>query len=82
MIYMTVSIKPEKSEEQEIVSLSLMRLERVLSTDGKDIYTYGGSWTNREGERKHFCGSIVSKRENSIFDLIGKICMDIEESIS
>ena len=78
MIYIKSSIEPDREEEFDIVSISLMRRTNEINTEGEYKYTYGGWWNNRDGSKNYTSGFIYNKRENSIFTLISKICMDIE----
>lgn len=79
MIYVSTTIEPENGDEFEIMSISTMRRTNEINEVGEYKYTYSGWWKDREGNRNFIKHSFIwSERENSIFDLVGKICLDIE----
>lgn len=81
MIHMKLSIEPEKGEEFDVVSLSVMRLQCDQNSLGECSYNYGGWWKNKDGERKYITGNVWNSREHSIFDLFGKVCQDADNKI-
>lgn len=81
MIYITTTIEPENGEEFEIMSISLMRRIGEINDAGEYKYTYSGWWKTRSGETKYIKHNYVyNKREESIFELVRKICSDIDEN--
>lgn len=79
MIFIKSSIEPEKEDEFDIMSISLMRKTEDKNDKGEYKYVYGGWWKDREGNQNYITGFVYNKREKSIFSLISKICLDIEE---
>ncbi len=79
MIFIKSSIEPENEDEFDIVSISLMRKTEEKNDNDEYKYVYGGWWKDREGSYNYVTGFVYNKREKSIFSLISKICLDIEE---